>query len=254
MSNEEDRKSMDDVLASIRRIVRSEKEPEAPVGPPSDVAGSQPESPVTPADAAQSAAPQDDAAPNVGEPMAAPQTEHMPGTADETGTAAEPETPPSDPAYEPGREPTLVPSAGLTPGTEPASAAHPQDDPVDAPLALTSDMRLDEAEASEGSTLSQAMDAAASDARSMPDAPVPDAGLAVGSVAAAASSVLGGDAEALKDMVRTVIREELTSSDTAGEAIRSIIRDELMTGEIGQNISQNVLALIQAEVSKATGQ
>ncbi len=246
MSTEEDRKSMDDVLASIRRIVRSEKEPEAQDEVDRASADGDPvEEATSGATAAMTSAPTVDPATPV---------------SDEASQSEAPEAS-VPPSLE--REPTLIPPAAMA-GTAAAvasTAASEQDaggsagsETVDSPLALTSEMRLDEELANDSSTLSQAMDAAASDAPSMPNAPLPDAGLAVGSVAAAASSALGGDAEALKDMVRTVIREELTSSDTAGEAIRSIIRDELMTGEIGQNISQNVLALIQAEVSKATGQ
>jgi cell pole-organizing protein PopZ len=239
MSNEEDRKSMDDVLASIRRIVRSEKDPEQPMEPPADSAATPMAEPASAPDL-----PPQGMAPGKFAPQDTAIQDSVP--------SPKAEMPPSDVAPAPtpvdaGREPTLVPSAGLgpTPTSEAPAPAAP-DDPGEVPLALTSDMRLDESDAKGGSDLAQAMDAAST------EDPMPESAEETVSdpVAPAAPSI---DPETLKGLMRTVILEELTSSDAAGEAIRAVIRDELMTGEIGQNISQNVLALIQAEVAKATG-
>ena len=58
------------------------------------------------------------------------------------------------------------------------------------------------------------------------------------------------DRQVLKELVREVLLEEL-SRDRAGQAVREIIRDELVNGEVGGNISQNVLRLIRSEIDKA---
>lgn len=148
MSDTEPRKSMDDVLASIRRIVRAEKQP----------------------------APND-------------------ATEIEDETIAESE-----------RE------AG------------------DSPLALTPDMRLSDAEQAEMNKV----DEAASFVSAPPMVePIPSM-----------------NDETIKSMIRDVIEEEL-SSGRGAELVRAVIRDELTTGEIGGNISRNVLRMIRAEVAKA---
>lgn len=153
MSETEERKSMDDVLASIRRIVRSEKEPE---------------------------------------PVAAPDSMERPMSAPE-------------------------PSEG------------------DAPLALTPEMLMGDAESAESAVADAVTDTvAAATADVAPAAPAPSL-----------------DPEQLRDMVRDVVREEL-AGDQASEFVRSVIRDELMNGEIGSNISQNVMALIQSEIAKVS--
>ncbi len=64
---------------------------------------------------------------------------------------------------------------------------------------------------------------------------------------------MGIDRSDIREMVLDVLREELAAGGSGAEAIKGIIRDELMAGEIGQNISQNVMTLIQSEVSKALG-
>ena len=145
MSNGTDRKSMDDVLASIRRIVRAEKEPDAEPAP-----------------------------------------RDMPLVGARTGGG-------------------------------------------DEPLALTPDMRSDREIEPE--------------AISRPDGPDLSAEQVPGTSATP-------DRETLRELVREILAEELKTGDAEG-AVRGIVRDELMHGEIGRNISQNVLNLIQAEVAKA---
>ncbi len=148
MSDPEDRKSMDDVLASIRRIVRSEKDP-----------------------------------------------------VEQASEVFDADSQPSEPPV------------------------------ADQPLALTPDMRSDDSP-------SGADDSAA---------PVTAAAAVATAVGAAASP--SGDQAGLQDMIRGVVMEVL-SGDQAGELIRSVLKDELVNGETGGNISQNVMALIQAEVGK----
>lgn len=143
MSSSENRKSMDDVLASIRRIVRAEKDPES------------------------------------------------------------------------AREP-----AGTAEAARPAQRQEPAFTEPEVPLALTPDMRMDE------------------------DGDPEEAGSPPPPAAAAP------DREELTRMIREVLREELEGGG-AEDMVRDIIRDELTTGEIGDNISQNVLRLIRDEVAKA---
>lgn len=145
MSNGTDRKSMDDVLASIRRIVRAEKEP------------------------------------------------------------------------------------GAEPATRERSHAAAGGGGGDEPLALTPDMR--------------------SDREVEPEAISRPAGTG-GFNASIAESPATPDRETLRALVREILVEELTKGEAQG-AVRGIIRDELMQGDIGSNISQNVLNLIQAEIAKA---
>lgn len=144
MSDTDNRKSMDDVLASIRRIVRSEKEPNA--------------------------------------------------------------------------EPEVAAPSVVSP------------DDMDGPLELTPDMRMDPAEGAPEAPAVTPFDA---------PAPAPEH--------LAGSSL---DEEAIRNVVREVLLEMLQDSD-AGDLVRGIIREELVNGEIGGNISQNVMAMIQSEVSKA---
>jgi hypothetical protein len=58
------------------------------------------------------------------------------------------------------------------------------------------------------------------------------------------------DRDALRATLRELLREEL-SGGPAEEAVRGIIRDELTGGQVGRNISQNVLRLIRDEVARA---
>lgn len=66
----------------------------------------------------------------------------------------------------------------------------------------------------------------------------------------AAAQSVGADREVLRAALRELLREELAGG-AAGDAVRGIIRDELANGEVGRNISQNVLRMIRAEVTKA---
>ena len=67
-----------------------------------------------------------------------------------------------------------------------------------------------------------------------------------------AEAAMAIDPETIKGMVRDVVMEQLNGGDADG-LIRGIIRDELTTGEVGSNISKNVLKLIQSEIGKAMG-
>lgn len=58
------------------------------------------------------------------------------------------------------------------------------------------------------------------------------------------------DPDMIRDMVRDVVMEQLAGAD-GDKLIRDVIRNELTAGEIGANISKNVLRLIQSEVGKA---
>lgn len=114
-----------------------------------------------------------------------------------------------------------------------SSAMGPEDDDprgaadAEEPLALTPDMRVD----------ADATGAAGELAADM-------------SEAGAAADWATPNREALRAVLRELLREELSGG--AGEdAVRGIIRDELIGGEIGNNVSQNVLRMIRAEVAKA---
>ena len=156
MSDNDKRKSMDDVLASIRRIVRSEREPQA-----------------------------EDAEPVSGTP-------NKPG------------------------------GAG------------------DMPLELTPAMMSDEADEAEAPTSVSAFVSA-------PE-PLEDSIFAAQPAAPAGPAV---DEERLRELIREVLMEELADGEGA-DLVREIIRAELTTGEIGGNISRNVLRLIRSEIAKAT--
>lgn len=160
MSDSDNRKSMDDVLASIRRIVRSEKEPVSESAP----------------------------------------------TATDVGTAAE---------------------------TDEGAA--------DAPLELTPSMRMDDYVEDQDAPVKEDQDEPVEDATIVqPDPPE----MADVPAAPAIST------DEIRTMVREVVLEQL-SGDDAGRLVRDIIKDELVNGEIGSNISNNVMALIQSEIAKA---
>ena len=152
MSDTENRKSMDDVLASIRKIVRAEKDPE--------------------------------------------------GVQDAQTTTQEPV---AEPSYAP-----------------------PADD--SAPLSLTPDMMMDGEAAPAVDAVSEVVE----------------------TVQETAGAAMAMDADSIRDMVREVVMEQLQGSD-ADELIRGVIRQELTTGDIGANISKNVLRLIRTEVGNALG-
>ena len=80
-----------------------------------------------------------------------------------------------------------------------------------------------------------------------------DAGAGAGEADAGASGrgeAAELDREALRSMLRELLQDELSGGKAEG-AVREIIRDELTEGQVGSNISQNVLRLIRAEVAKA---
>lgn len=160
MSDQDTRKSMDDVLASIRRIVRAEKNPEA-----------------------------------------------------ETVGEAEPET---------------------------VDAGAESDGEI--PLELTPDMRMAEAN----------LEPQASAAEFVTTPPeVDEVAPPIPPIAPVADAVPALDPDAIRDMVRDVVREELASSGLT-DTIKSVLKDELTTGDVGGNISRNVLRMIKSEVAKAT--
>lgn len=137
----------------------------------------------------------------------------------------------------------------------PADAGDPA---PDMPLELTPDMRTDAEKAEDLlQEASQPMESAPPEAplAENPVADAPVAGAPQGGIAQPQTSFdpdpIPDDSQ-IKDMIREVLREEI-AGDQLGEAVRGIIREELMTGEIGANISQNVMALIQAEVASAIG-
>ena len=53
------------------------------------------------------------------------------------------------------------------------------------------------------------------------------------------------------DRVRTL--EQYLAGGNAEGLVRDIIKAELTTGDIGANISKNVLRLIKSEIAKANG-
>ena len=114
----------------------------------------------------------------------------------------------------------------------------------DAPLALTPEMMSDEDEDDDESRAGGAVEFV-----SAPEAPA-DGGYAA--TAPVAAAVPGPSDAQIRQIVREVIREELSDGDAAG-LVREIIKAELTTGEIGANISRNVLRLIRSEVAKSKG-
>ena len=111
------------------------------------------------------------------------------------------------------------------------------------PLELTPDMRMSEEEAAEDAEVSAAEESAPMAPMAM-DEPVAEP------VAAAGAGVEALDPDMIRDMVRDVVMEQLSGTD-ADQLIRDVIKNELTAGEIGANISNNVLRLIQSEVGKA---
>ena len=107
----------------------------------------------------------------------------------------------------------------------------------DAPLALTPEMRIDDGPEPE------AIARPAEGTR---------AARFAGTSAAASPEVVGSalDREILRELLREILMEELATRPV-DDAVRGIIRDELINGEIGSNISENVLRLLQSEIAKA---
>jgi len=115
------------------------------------------------------------------------------------------------------------------------------------PLSLSPEMREGEAPIPLGQPIGRG------DADPSDNAPVPMP-VRGGAAAPAPVEETGGDAvvideAALEDMIRRVVRDELTQTGPGDEMIRQIIHEEL-SGDIGQRISANVRRLIQDEVSR----
>jgi hypothetical protein len=106
--------------------------------------------------------------------------------------------------------------------SQPGGRAHEE------PLVLTPEMRLDSGEGGGGATTGRATET--SRASTEPVSAI-------------------SDPEALRAVLRDLLREELYGG--AGDVVRGIIRDELTSGQVGDNISQNVLRMIRAEVARA---
>ncbi len=111
------------------------------------------------------------------------------------------------------------------------------------PLELTPDMRMSEEEAAEDAEVSAAEESAPMAPMAM-DEPVAEP------VTAPGTGMEALDPDMIRDMVRDVVMEQLSGTD-ADQLIRDVIKNELTAGEIGANISNNVLRLIQSEVGKA---
>ncbi len=105
----------------------------------------------------------------------------------------------------------------------------PEPADVDAPLELTPDMRVDDGSGETGT-------------------PPPDQGLA--DTAADPDPEVGSlTRDALRETIQEAVREIL-NSDEYDALIRSVLRDELLNGEIGQNVSENVVRLVKDEVGR----
>lgn len=105
----------------------------------------------------------------------------------------------------------------------------PEPAEVDAPLELTPDMRVDDGLGETGT-------------------PAPDHGL-VDAVADPGQKVGSLTRDALRETIQEAVREIL-NSDEYDALIRSVVRDELLNGEIGQNVSENVVQLVKDEVGR----
>ena len=166
MSDTENRKSMDDVLASIRRIVRAEKDPETL------------------------------------------------------------------------QDAQVIQETAMT--MEPAVAEVVEES---VPLELTPDMRMSPEEPEEAEEATSSVDVVE------PVEPVAPVAMDAPSDVPS-EEVAEFDPDMIRDMVREIVMEQMAGAD-ADKLMRDVIRNELTAGEIGANISKNVLRLIQSEVGKA---
>lgn len=167
---------MDDVLASIRRIVRAETKSDPEESKPADTS--------------------------------------LTGAEAEKGVASEAGASPAE----------QVPDAGtgdISEKTAPAeiSAQNP-DDP--APLLLTPEMRADRAGGRRAA-----------------------AGAPAGTASPAASAP---EREILRMLITEIVAAEMRG-DAIRDILRDIIRDELTDGPLGENATQNVRAMIRAEIA-----
>lgn len=177
MSGRADHESMDDVLASIRRIVRAETEFEPE--PAADEGG----------------ATGQEAAIAISKQGGAEQGQSPAG-----GVSASPAQPPAG-AFQPGPESTAEAGA-------------------DTPLLLTEDMRADR---------------------------IPGRGADAGS---AAGKVPSPEREILRMLITEILAAELQDG-AFRDILRDVIRDELANGPLGRNATQNVRAMIRAEITEA---
>lgn len=192
MAENDSSKSMDDVLASIRRIVRAEREADD-VGPDEALDVS------------------DEQQGSTGDaPLAL--TPDMMSDADEVGS------PPAGPV------------------------------PVAVGARAQSDLFRDPGVEDIGNTIGDARPRA-SDLATFVNAPEPVEADPVAPPPVAPPAISD---DTLREMVREVLREEFAHGEAEGR-VREIIKAELTTGEIGANISRNVLRLIRSEVAKANG-
>ncbi len=105
------------------------------------------------------------------------------------------------------------------------------------PLLLTPEMRIDGGAEAAGGTSEE-------------DDAEPSAGPAPGPRAGSPAP------DALHAMVRAILLEELGDGpgrDAVRDAVREVVRDELVHGEIGDNVSRNVVQLVRDEVARLTG-
>ena len=136
------------------------------------------------------------------------------------------------------KDPESVQEAEAVPTeTSPLSGNAGMADESAAPLALTPDMLM--------------ADDAAETVEAVAE-PMAEASEAVETVQETASEAMGIDPDTIRGMVREVVMEQLKGPDADG-LIRNIIRAELTTGDVGANISKNVLRLIRTEVGNALG-
>ena len=123
------------------------------------------------------------------------------------------------------------------------AAPAPEDGVVDAPLDLTPEMRLD---AEAPLALTPDMQTSPAEASAVVDTEQTDA--VVDMVPGTSLSPPDMSDAGLKTLVREIVMEQLSGEDAAN-LIRDVLREELVQGETGANISQNVMDLIRSEVA-----
>lgn len=130
------------------------------------------------------------------------------------------------------KDPDSVQDAQTLPTETTAPPPEPEAAEEGAPLALTPDMLMAE-------------ETAAAMAE-----PVSDVVEAAETIQETASDAMAIDPDMVRDMVRETVMEQLNGPD-ADALIRKVIRDELVTGDVGSNISKNVLRLIRTEIESS---
>lgn len=112
---------------------------------------------------------------------------------------------------------------------ETVDAAIASEEADEGPFLLTREMRVDAGTELDGAAAEHDLGASHASREPAADAPASDA---------------------LGMMVRAVLRDEL-GEGPARDAVREIIRDELMNGEVGGNVTANVVRLVREEVMRA---